>query len=364
MQQLIRYKELKALYLKYERVLIPGTLVFGVIVDSITFRTINIRTAFLLLLIYLVVAGAVIAYMNIYDARDVERGQAARYLRLASPLLIQFTFGALLSASLIFYWFSGAFSVSWPVILLIALLMVGNDVFRHYYLKPVVQIGVYYFILFSLATVMLPFVFNSVSAWVFVLSGVLSLLLIYGYLRLLAKPLPWVREEARLLIPILSIFVLMNVLYFFNFIPPIPLSLREAGVYHEVVRVDGDYALLAEEESWLARVTPGTTIHVDPGEPVYIFSAVFAPAELNTRIVHHWQRYDEEQKRWESVAEPSFSVTGGREDGYRGFSRSANVTPGRWRVDVETERGQVLGRVPFRVARPDGEPPKREVIVR
>jgi len=67
-----------------------------------------------------------------------------RYLRLASPLIIQFTFGALLSASLIFYWFSGVLSVSWPFMILITILIISNDVFRDYYQRPLIQIGVYF----------------------------------------------------------------------------------------------------------------------------------------------------------------------------------------------------------------------------
>lgn len=362
-QQLIRYKELKALYVKYERILIPGTLIFGVIVDSVTFRSINIRTAFIVLILYTIIAGWVIVFLNMQ--RDTESsGTVRRYLSLAAPLILQFTFGALLSASLIFYWFSGTLSVSWPILLLIAFLMVSNDVFRRYYLRPGVQMSVYYFILFSLASVMLPYALNSISVWVFVASGVLSVLLFYAYLRISARRIPhiWRRKEG-LVLPIAVIFVAMNLMYFFNLIPPIPLSLTEAGAYHNVVRVDGDYALLTEKESWLARIVPGTVIHAAANEPVYIFSSVFAPADLNTQIVHDWQRYDEERGKWIHVAAPSFSVTGGREDGYRGFSRTTNAASGRWRVDVETARGQVLGRVRFRVERPEGEVEK-EVIVR
>jgi hypothetical protein len=359
-KQVVRYRELKALYQKYERALIPGTLVFGVIVDSLTFRSINIETAFFLLLVYAVVAGAAIGYINTYDARAESSVSAFRYLRLAMPLVIQFSFGALLSASLIFYWFSGAFSVSWPIIFLIALLMVSNDVFRHYYLRPGVQVSVYFFILFSLASVMLPYVLNSMSAWIFVLAGVASLGLIAAYLRLFGTL--W-SIRRRLATPIAVIFVGMNMLYFFNLIPPIPLSLREAGVYHHVERADGDYRLLSEKESFFADLLPGTTIHVGANEPVFVFSAVFAPADLNTRIVHRWQRYDEERDKWVSVATPSFPLIGGRGDGYRGFSQTSNASPGKWRVDVETVRGQVLGRVRFRVERPD-EPIEREIIIR
>ena len=149
-KQLIRYHHIRALYLKYERLLLPGTLVLGVIVDWLTFTNIDIRTTFILLGVYLVIAGGIIIYLNIYDAGRIPTNAFFRYLRLAAPLIIQFTFGALLSGSFIFYFFSGSVLVSWPLFVILVFLMVANDVFREYYLRPVVQLGVYFFILFCI----------------------------------------------------------------------------------------------------------------------------------------------------------------------------------------------------------------------
>ncbi|PIR74069.1 MAG: hypothetical protein COU35_04470 [Candidatus Magasanikbacteria bacterium CG10_big_fil_rev_8_21_14_0_10_47_10] len=347
-KRLTRYNEIKAFLIKYERVLMPATLVTGVLFDTVTFRTINIVTSSILLGVYLVIAGGIIAYMNAYDAHGIERGKVLRYVRLISPFVIQFAFGALLSASLIFYWFSGALSASWPILLLLALLMVSNDVFRQYYLRPGVQVSVYYFIIFSLCSLILPYVFNSISVWVFIAAGILSLGVMAGFLWLLSRAhthmAAWRKKYA---VHILIIFAFMNGLYFLNIIPPIPLSLREAGVYHKVERVGGDYVLTGEDETLLQRLTPGETIHVAPGEPVYVYTAIFAPAELKTRIVHHWERYDEATSEWQDRDRLSFAIFGGRDEGYRGYSFKRDVPPGKWRVSVETQRGQSLGRVVF-----------------
>ena len=151
------------------------------------------------------------------------------------------------------------------------------------------------------------------------------------------------------MIYILTILVFMNGLYFLNIIPPIPLSLREAGVYHRVTRAGQDYELSMEKESILQRLFFGKTIHVMKNSPVYIFTSVFSPADLNTEIVHVWQRYDENKKEWQTVNKLSFLLKGGRQEGYRGYSLSNNVVPGKWRVYVETKRGQVLGKISFTV---------------
>ena len=359
LKRITRYHELSALYKKYERALIPSMLIFGVLVDFFTFKAISIRSSFILLGIHALIAGVTIAYVNYYDSRRIETTSGLfRYVRLASPLLLQFSFGALLSASLIFYWFSGVLSVSWPLMGLIIILIVANDVFREYYMKPVVQLSVYFFILFSISSLVVPYALNSISPWVFLLSGIVSIGLAVVYVTSLFRFLPHLRhEKKRLTIAITVIFLFMNALYFLNIIPPIPLSLREAGVYHDLVRVNGGYSVQAEAESLLQKLAPGQTIHTQPGRPIYVFTTIFAPADLDTEIIHHWQFYDTAERRWVSRDELSFTLFGGNETGYRGYSVKTSVEPGKWRVDVETKRGQVLGRIPIRVHNVDELPP-------
>lgn len=350
-----QYQKAKDFYLKYERLLMPATLVFGFIVDYLTFTNIQINIALSILLGHFVLAGATIVFIHYYDSGRV--ASRLKFIRLFAPLLIQFTFGALLGASFIFYWFSGSFSVSWPFITVIAVLMVSNDVFRHYFLKTAAQIGIYYFIAFSFFSLALPFIFNSLSVWLFLFSGIASLALIYAYLRLLYFLSGAVREQNRLLTRlVLAIFVIMNALYFANIIPPIPLALRQAGVYHQVKRTNSGYILTGEPENFWQKFIPGQTLRLGSGERAYVYTAIFAPADLKTRIYHRWQYYDENTGEWIDKDRLSFAVSGGRKQGYRGYSAKSAVAPGRWRVSVETERGQALGRVKFKIEKTESAP--------
>ena len=340
-------KRLRAFYEKYERVLIPALLVFGFIVDFITFRSLKYSTTFLILGIYAVIALAAIFYINIYDGRLVEAPKAwLRNLRVFMPLVVQFTFGALLSASLIFYWFSGAFSVSWPIMVILVILMTSNEVFRHYYLKPVVQFSVFAFAIFSYLSILLPFLFNSLESKFFILAGMISALLVFGALALLFRFSPQIKR-IRVAGSVLLVFAGFNVLYFFNIIPPIPLSIREAGAYYDVRRAGGEYELRREEESFLGKFLPGQTLYLDKSQRIYVYTAIFAPAKVRTTIYHVWYLYDEDSKQWILRNRLFFSINGGRNDGFRGYSYKTNLVPGKWRVSVETERGQVLGRIPF-----------------
>lgn len=355
------YQKIKDFFIRYERLLMPATLILGFLVDYITFTNIQISITLILLLIYWFIGGVSIIVIKLYDAEKLSR--KFRYVRLVAPLLIQFTFGALLGGSFIFYWFSGTISVSWPFILIIAVLMFSNDVFRHNFQKPLVQLSVYFFITLSLFSIVLPFFFNSLNPALFVLAGLLSLALFYLYIKILSHIKEFTKEQKdHFFILSFSIFMIMNFFYFSNIIPPIPLSLREAGVYHSVQRSGGGYVLRGEAENFWQKIIPGQTIHLTQGESAYVYTAIFAPGELRTTIVHRWQYYDEDQKTWVDKDRLSFTVTGGRKEGFRGYSTKSSLLAGKWRVYVETPRGQVLGRKRFNVERVTGQEMFPEIV--
>lgn len=336
---------LKHFYDRYERIMIPTMLIAGTALDFVTFKTISIESSFILLAVYILVAGLMIVVINM----DNKLTTWPR-LKIMAPVINQFLVGALLSGSLVFYWFSGALSVSWPIVIFIALLMTTNEVFRHFYLKAEAQIGILFFIVFSFFSLALPYAFNSLNSWLFVFSGAVSLLIIYLFVLLLAKSSVIVQLiKHRIILIVSTVFVFMNVLYFGNIIPPIPLSLREAGIYHSITKTDGEYLLQGETESWIDRFLPGQNVHITVGETLYAYTAIFAPTDLNTLIVHDWQFYDEATGDWVSQGKYSFNIAGGRQDGFRGYSQKSAIKPGKWQVLVETPRGQVLGRIPFTI---------------
>ena len=131
---------------------------------------------------------------------------------------------------------------------------------------------------------------------------------------------------------------------------PFPLAWREAGVYHNVSHTGDKYVLTGERQSFWQKLRPGQTIHLAAGQAVYVYTAIFAPTDLSTRIYHRWQYYDENKKIWLDKDRLSFAINGGRLLGYRGYSLKHNLTLGRWRVLAETERGQVMGRINFKAA--------------
>jgi hypothetical protein len=353
-QALTRYKEIKKFFERYNHYFIPASLVIGVIFDYVTFQSIKVTTTLEILGIYLFVAASMIFFMNFFDERLREKSSVMLgYFRLLAPLLVQFTFGALLSSAFLFYWFSGSWLVSWPLLLALILLMVSNELLREQYARVVVQLSIYYFVLFSFSTFALPYLLNSLSRWTFLLGGFGSLAIMGIFLSLTKRFIFRVRTERRALVfSVMMIFFIMNFLYFSNLIPPIPLSLRDREIAHMIEKTGSDYLLSVEEQSWIQKILPGRTVHVTPGESLYLYTAIFAPGNLSTDIVHDWQWKNPETHDWETISDISFSMVGGRDAGYRGYTKKTITAMGDWRVNVETDRGQVLARVRFHIDEP------------
>lgn len=88
--------------------------------------------------------------------------------------------------------------------------------------------------------------------------------------------------------------------------------------------------------------------HLDPGDRVHFFAALFAPKGMDLTVVHRWERWERGQG-WVVEDTLSVDVVGGREGGYRGVTRKGAVEPGRWQVVVTTGEGREIGRRRFRI---------------
>ena len=94
-----------------------------------------------------------------------------------------------------------------------------------------------------------------------------------------------------------GVFAVVNVFYFTNILPPLPLALSYGGVFHSVTKDGETYRAVAEPQTadnlvWsLAATAP--VMRVQTGGSLSVYSAVFAPIQLKTNVVHRWRRYDE-----------------------------------------------------------------------
>lgn len=358
------YHKAKALYQQYERFLIPGFLLAGFVLDVVTFKTLEIQTALILLGVHLLIcAGAIVLLTKAKTYAGEELPVLLRYPALVAPFFMQLSFGALLSAAFIFYSFSGVISVSWPLIGMFLLLMISNEIYKQAYLQTRVQLLMFFIVLFSTLSIALPFLLTSISSIIYFSSLALAAALVYGFFLVLKNIHQHIQTAFSFLnISIAVIICLASALYIANLVPPIPLTVRDSGIYHELKRVDANYEVQEQKQSWLQKLIPGRTIYIEQGRSLYVFTAIYAPDDLNTAVVHHWQWFDPATEEWRTMSKPSFSLRGGRQNGFRGYSVLTNLREGKWQVFVETTRGQVMGKKNFTLEFIDPKEEEREYI--
>lgn len=357
-------KALKALYEKHREHFLTVAFVFGFIIDNITLNRVDQLFDNLILLTYVVLAMG--SLLVLYGASAGKFPEALNEpLRKYSPLITQYAFGGLFSGMLIFYGRSGSWMVSWPFLLIILAAIWGNETIKDRVQRLLYNIGMLFVGLFAYVVLVVPVVIGKMGAVVFVGSGVLALIIMLLFIRLLGLVVPkFISLHKRALFFIIGIiFVTFNFLYFANIIPPIPLSLKSVGIYHSVIRFpeEGTYELKYEQGAWWQFYKSSDDIfHPVAGGNVFCFAKVFAPTKIHTDIYHRWEYYDQDAKTWKEHFRMSYPIQGGADGGYRGYTSITNFSPGTWRCSVETERGQVLGRETFKIV----SGPAHELITR
>src|SRR3989344_3742756 len=299
-------KNLEELILWYERRVAPFSLLAGFIVDNVLFRTIDLFATTVALTLYLTCAIAGLFLLNLVSTGRV-RWMPMLHIAPFFPVIVQFSFGGIFSGFFVLYSESATIAVSWVSVVILAALLIGNERFRRHYMQFSFQVGILFIAIFGFLIFLVPFALNRIGPSMFLVSGSASVALIALYVAAMWRVMPELVETnlIRIAYSTGAIFLAVNILYFTNAIPPLPLSLKEAGVYHRVVRV-GD-------------------------------------------IYHEWQHYDEVAKKWITISTIEFPIVGGRGGGYRGYSLSSNSRSGAWRVNVLTAYGQVVGRTSFKV---------------
>ena len=278
-------------------------------------------------------------------------------IRMLLPAATQFALGGLWSGFLVFYGRSAVMAASWPFLLLLAGFLIGNETFRKYHSRLVFSSLLLLFAIYSYSIFVVPVFTRSIGRLTFIASGVIAAALFLLFLRLLKAigPVRFRQSRPQLLLGAVCIFAAMNAFYFFDILPPLPLALANVGVYHSVKHQGAVYNAIGEPLTWTNSVGLEPAVeHVAPGQPLYLYSAVFAPIKLTTRIAHRWQWYDPKRSRWITQSVVAFPINGGRDGGYRAYSIKTNPKPGDWRVDIRTEDNRLIGRLKFQVAEASG----------
>ena len=344
------FRRVSQIYIRFEKYISAVGLIYGFIFTSLTLTRVDTFWENLWIVVHLLVAASGIIALTYYENRPGRtEGTSLRFWLI---LVIQFAFGGLFSTFFVFYLRSSSLSTNWLFLLLLLILLVGNEVWKKHYARLAFQVSVLFVAVFLFLIFLLPVLVHRIGADLFIYAGLISLVIIAIFVRLLRRIAHerFKNDHRTLSTSILVTLCLMNVFYFTGIIPPIPLSLKDSGVFHSISRqADGNYIVESESRSWLDYFfrTPVFTKRI--GDTAFAFSAVFSPVNFATRIIHEWQYFDEETNDWISRGQITLPIVGGRDGGFRTYSAKQTLEPGMWRVRVLTPQGQLIGNIKFRV---------------
>lgn len=347
---------------KNERRLGAVLFAFGFLTDFFTFGILPVEIVNIIFLGYLALATVSALGAHAFAQTPEHASWWRRTFSVLFPLGVQYAFGGLLSGFVVFYTAHSVLLASWPFLVFVFLVYVGNEYFRMYKHYLVFQTGIFFFSLYAYVIFGLPLAIHTIGPWVFLFSTALALLLfgLFLYLLRLINRKRFQEEVKQTMVVVVSIVVLVSGSYFAGVIPPIPLIMKEGGVYHSLTKTADGYRVTTEEApAWWDIRTP--IVHSSQTAPLYAFSAVGAPTAFSSTVVHRWER--NVKGKWVTESRIAFPISGGREGGYRGYSVKDAVSAGQWRVSVETPSGQVIGRIRFDVEVVQEKPSLTEKIL-
>ncbi len=338
----------------------PAVFFFsGVTYDSLTLTRIDRLQDNLLLLIYLLLLGVLIVLtgrLGIEPAPDREQlttlSPFVRRVLQARPYYphaVQFLMGGLFSAYAIFYSRSATLTSTAVFFTLLVVLLVGNEFLRDRLSNLRLLVSLYALLCFAFFTFFLPVMTGWMNTVVFLVGAGLSAAVTLRVVELIYRNNPERsrREAIGVTAPAFAVIGLLVGFYFLNWIPPVPLSMKFGGMYHEVKK-SGDRFELSYNRTWY-QVWKRSDATFPANEPIYCFTAVFAPVALNTTVYHHWYFRPDSSKSYVHADKIPLNISGGREGGYRAYTFKQRLDPGDWRVDVEAEDGRIIGRVSVKV---------------
>ncbi len=346
------------LYGKYERPVSSFSLFFGFIFDLLTISRLDATWTSVYITAHLVLIGVFIFIIHYKErSEDDELDPSKAHFWFVNAL--QFLFGGILSTFLISYFRSADIFVTWPFIFLLAVAFISNEVLKRHYVRLSFQISLYFLSVYSFSIFIIPILLRKIGLEIFLLSGLVSLVYITLFIiALFATIKDKLSDSKKSLVYLIGgMYLVINILYLTNLIPPIPLSMKDAGIYHNVERqMNGNYVVESEDHGLRGYFEFYKKFYQVVGEPVFAYTAIFSPTNFNTTVIHEWQYYNEKNEMWEVQNTVDLQVKGGRENGFRTFSVRNNLKEGKWIVNVLTERGQLVGRLRFNVINVDALP--------
>lgn len=263
---------------------------------------------------------------------------------------VQFCFGGLFSALVVCYFKSSGSLASFLLVILLAILLVGNEFLQKKYESFGVSLAFFCLLGTMFMNFAIPHLVHRIGfIWFF-----LSTLLSFGLCVLIWK---LSHRKKSILIAPAAISILLVVAYIMNWVPPVPLVLKQKIACQNFDKAS--YSCDIDDPSLLQSIgLQIPSVHKVDSSEVYFLASVYAPAKLKAELEYLWYYQDPQTGRYkltDRISSGRMIINGGRESGFRTFTRKKNTPPGKYRVEVAYKNGAVIGSGTFEVIKESPE---------
>lgn len=330
-----------------------GSLIFigGFVFDIFTLTDYDDPVGLIQQSIYLLLIGIFI-YLETLDTRQaLTLPPWAMKVWVVREIGMHFLLGSLLSLYSLFFFKSASMATALIFMIAMAVLLVANEFPQLQRRGPIIRWALWTLCLMCFMQVVMPILFTYVGVIPFLFGWVIAVLGLACVAWLLTKSFTTqLRETRNLLWPSAAALAVFFVLYFFKAVPPVPIVLKDIGIFHKVEKV-GDTYILTEERPWWKFWHRGDQdFQAKPNDLIYAYFAIASPGRIQDQINIRWM-FKDPRAGWTSMDSQPIAIRGGRGDGYRGFTFKKNYQEGQWRVQVETSDDREIGRLSFEVTK-------------
>jgi hypothetical protein len=264
--------------------------------------------------------------------------------------IVHFMLGALLNAFVIFYFKSGSLINTFLLVTILAILLVINEIGYFKRQGPTLKVVLFTISLASFFIYLLPVLLGEIGGWIFMASQLCTVtIIVFLGLVLVLLGVDQARIRTKLLVPAAAVIIIFTFLYAARIIPPVPLSLKQIGIYHMIKKTPEGFVLSKLNPPWRFWSQGDQDFVAKVGDRIYLFSRIYAPGGFKGRLFYNFQIKDR-NGRWRNTDKIPMNIVGGRDEGFRGYAYKENYQDGVWRALVETGEGREVGRIGFKVS--------------
>ncbi|MBL7544647.1 MAG: DUF2914 domain-containing protein [Bdellovibrionaceae bacterium] len=345
--------EYKSRFLKYyeenETKLDIIVFIGGFLFDIVTLSDIDDLFSIVQQVVYLGVIFLILYYEILFRMFKWKPGPKTVKAWEYRTLILHFFLGSLLSLYSLFYIKSASILHSLLFLGVMLLVLCANELPGVKKSNLSIKAGMFGICVFSFFSILFPLLLGFVGWMPLALAIVFTGAAFYGMYQLLLKKIPNKFSLMKIVIaPAASVIGLFLFFYIMGWIPPIPLSVVEQGIYHNVEKQNGEFLLSTEKKWWKFWQSGDQHFVARPGDKIFYYAQVYSPARFQDQIYIQWSQKNSKGS-WIAADRIPLPITGGRKEGFRGFTYKTNYQPGEWRIQVLTTHGQEITRLDLEV---------------